>query len=108
MLSDRDPSHTVNAIGDNAVEISAANDLSVRLEFDPATGLPSRQTYAGAGVTGAPAEITETFSDWRETAGLKMPHKVIQQENGAKTVEVTLTEFKINSGLSEAELSKRP
>ena len=108
LLSDRDPALTVNAIGDNAVEISATNGPSVRLEFDPATGLPSRQSYSGPGVTGALAEITEIFSEWRETAGIKLPHKVVQQENGVKTLEATVSEYQLNSGLSEAELSKRP
>jgi predicted Zn-dependent peptidase len=108
LLSDRDPARTVNAIGDNAVEISTAGGLGVRLEFDPATGLPARQTYNGPGVTGAPAEITEIFSDWRETAGIQLAHKVVQQENGVKTLEATVSEYKLNSGLTEAELSKRP
>ena len=46
--------------------------------------------------------------EWRETAGIKLAHKVVQQENGVKTLEATVSEYKINSGLSEAELSKRP
>jgi predicted Zn-dependent peptidase len=108
LLSDRNPAVSVNAIGDNAVEISAANGPSVRLEFDPATGLPLRQTYSGPGITGGLAEIVESFSDWREIAGVKLAHKVVQQENGVKTLEATVSEYKLNTGLSEAELSKRP
>jgi hypothetical protein len=37
-----------------------------------------------------------------------MPYKAVQQENGMKTLEVTVSEYKINSGLAAAELSKRP
>jgi len=113
MLSDRDASRTVNAIGENAVEISAANGLSVKIEFDPATGLPAREVYIEPGQNGAPAETTDIFSDWREiagntTAGLRLPFKVIQLENGMKMLEVTVSEYKINSGLNVEELSKRP
>jgi outer membrane lipoprotein-sorting protein len=109
MLSDRDPSRVVNAIGENTVEISTATGgLSVRMEFDPATGLPARETYTDIGSGGAPAETTDIFSEWRDVAGMKLPFKAIQLENGMKMLEVTVSEYKINSGLSAAELSKRP
>ena len=86
----------------------AAVGLKVKIEFDPATGLPARETYTEAGVTGAPAETTEIYSDWREVGGVKLPHKAIQLENGMKMLEATVSEYKINSGLNAAELSKRP
>ncbi|MCU1338685.1 MAG: peptidase domain protein [Bryobacterales bacterium] len=108
MLSDRDPSRTVNAVGENAIEISTANGLSVRIEFDPATGLPAREIYTEPGQNGAPAQTTDIFSDWRDVAGVKLPFKTIQQENGTKMLEMTVSEYKINSGLAAAELSKRP
>jgi zinc protease len=109
LLSDRDPARIVNAVGENAVEVAAANGgLKVKIEFDPATGLPTRETYTEAGVTGAPAETTEIYSDWREVGGVKLPHKAIQLENGMKMLEATVSEYKINSGLNAAELSKRP
>ncbi|MBZ5673867.1 MAG: insulinase family protein [Acidobacteriia bacterium] len=109
MLSDRDPSRMVNAIGENAIEVSiTSGGLSVRMEFDPATGLPARETYTDIGSGGAPAETTEIYSDWREVGGIKLPHKAIQLENGMKMLEVTVSEYKINSGLTAAELSKRP
>ncbi len=107
LLSDRDASRTVNAIGENTIEI-AGGGLSVRIDLDPATGLPARQMYTDIGSGGAPAQTTDIFSDWREVAGIKLPFKAIQQENGMKTLEVTVSEFKINSGLTTAELSKRP
>jgi predicted Zn-dependent peptidase len=109
MLSDRDASRVVNAVGENSIEISAAGGgLRVRIEFDPATGLPTRETYTEPGATGAPAETTDIFSDWRDIAGIKMPYKAVQQENGMKTLEVIVSEYKINGGLAAAELSKRP
>jgi zinc protease len=109
MLSDRNSSCTVNAIGDNAVEIATASgSLRVRVDFDPTTGLPAREVYTEPGQNGAPAETTDIFSDWREVAGIKLPYKAIQLENGMKMLEVAVSEYKINSGLTAAELSKRP
>jgi zinc protease len=109
MLSDRNSSCTVNAIGDNAVEIATASgSLRVRVDFDPTTGLPAREVYTEPGQNGAPAETTDIFSDWREVAGIKLPYKAIQLENGMKMLEVAISEYKINSGLTAAELSKRP
>ena len=108
MLSDRDPSRTVNATGENTVEVSGAGGLSVRIEFDPATGLPAREIYMEPGQNGAPAETTDIFSDWRDAGGLKLPFKAIQMENGMKMLEATVSEYKINSGLSTAGLSKQP
>ncbi|MGH9593376.1 MAG: M16 family metallopeptidase, partial [Bryobacteraceae bacterium] len=108
MLSDRDSTRTVNAVADNAVEISTAEGLSVRVEFDPATGLPARQMYIEPGSTGGPAETTDLFSDWRDAGGIKMPFKIVQRENGAKMLEATVNEYKFNSALSAVELSKKP
>jgi hypothetical protein len=108
MLSDRDATRTVNAVGYNTVVISTADGLSVKVEFDPATGLPSKQVYVEPGSTGAPAETIDTFSDWRDVGGIKMPFKAVQQENGMKLLEMTASEYKFNSGLTPAELSKKP
>jgi zinc protease len=109
MLSDRDPSRVVNAVAENTVEVAAASGgLKVTVEFDPGTGLPTRETFTEPGQNGAPAETTDVFSDWREVDGIKLPFKAIQLENGMKMLEVTVSEYKINSGLSATELSKRP
>ena len=107
MLSDRDASRRVKAVGDNAVEISTADGQIVLVEFDPATGLPARQLYAEPGPKGA-RERAETFSDWRDVDGIKMPWKAVQQENGAKLLEVTVSEYRINSGITPQELGKKP
>jgi hypothetical protein len=40
--------------------------------------------------------------------GIKLPFRAIQQENGMKMLEMSVSEYKMNSGLAEAELSKRP
>jgi zinc protease len=109
MLSDRDSSRTVNAVGENSVEIAVTSgSLRVTIEFDPATGLPAREIYTEPGSNGGPAETVDIFSDWRDVSGIKMPFKTIQQENGVKMLEATVADQKFNTGLIAAEVSKRP
>jgi hypothetical protein len=108
LLSDRDASRSVKAIGDNAVEISTTDGLSVRLEFDPATGLLARQIYTEMSANGSPSERVEELSDWRDVGGVKMYFKGALRENGAKMLELIVSEWKINSGLTAEQLSRKP
>lgn len=108
LLPDHDASRTVNAAGDNAVEISTTDGWRVRLEFDATTGLPARQMYSESGPQGSVRERMETLSDWRAVDGIKMPYKAVQQENGAKMLEVTVTGYRINSGMTAAQLRSKP
>src|SRR5262249_932363 len=93
ILSDRDSTRQVNAVGDNAVELSGPSEL-VRLEFD-STGPPARRIFREAG---SPGDTTEILSDWRDVSGIKMPFRIVVQENGMKTQEVTVSEYKFNTG----------
>jgi hypothetical protein len=111
MLASRDPARKVNAVGENTVEITAiagvGNGQSVKVEFDPATGLPLKETYAAAGMAGA--TVVETMSDWRDAGGgVKLPFKTVLEQNGQKVAEGTASEFKFNVGLTPEELGKRP
>jgi hypothetical protein len=107
MLSTRDASRKVNAVGENTVEIANADGQSVKVEFDPATGLPLKETYAAAGMAGA--TVVETMSDWRDAGGgVKVPFKTVLEQNGQKVAEGTASEFKFNVGLTPEELGKRP
>jgi hypothetical protein len=106
MLSDRDASRTVAATDPNTVEISTAGE-SVQVEFDPATGLPKRQMYK-EGMGAQSADVKETYLDWRDVDGIKLPFKVQIEQNGKKAGEATVSEIKLNTGLSADELSKKP
>jgi zinc protease len=107
MLSTRDASRTVNAVADNAVEISGGG-LSVKVEFDPATGLPARQTYQESGPGGAPSEVVETLSDWRDASGVKMPFKIVLEQGGKKAGEAVVSGYQFNTGLKAEDLAKKP
>ena len=107
VLADRDPSVRVDAAGDQLVEISGAGGQSVKIAFDPSTGLPARETYQAAGPGGV-ASLEEIFEDWRDVDGVKVPFKVTIDQNGKKFGEAVIQEFKINTGLKPEELSQKP
>ena len=107
ILSDRNSSRSVKAVGTNAVEVSSAEGETVRIEFDPATGLPLRQIYQIAGAGGRRVTRTEPFSDWRDVDGLRFPFRAVQLEDGSKMLELVVSEYRVNTGLTAADLSKR-
>jgi zinc protease len=108
VLSDGDATRTVSASGPKSAEISTADGDSVRVEFDDATGLPARVVYKEAGMGGGPSEVKETVSDWRDVDGIKLPFKVLMEQNEQKVGEVAISEIKINTGIKPEELSKKP
>ena len=106
LLADRDPSLTVNATGPNVVEIASADGLSLKLEFDAATGLPTRGSYREAG---APDETQQTFDDWRDAGGgVKLPYKSSFTQGGKKVADATVEEYKLNSGIKVEEITEKP
>jgi outer membrane lipoprotein-sorting protein len=106
-MSDRDPGRTINAVGESALEVSDKQGESARVQLDPATGLPQTLSYSGTGPAG-PVKVEETYSDWRDVNGVKAPFKVSIQQDSKKFAEVAIDDFKINSGLTSEQLSKKP
>jgi hypothetical protein len=108
LLSSRTEGRTVNAIDTDTVEISDRDGNIARLTLDPATHLPARLSYDAVSVAGAPPTVQETYSDFRETDGVKIPFKVTMTTGGKPYGELTVSEFRINTGLKPEELRKRP
>jgi zinc protease len=107
-LSDRDSNRTVALVGNAVIEIADKSGDSVRLQVDEKTGLPSKVLYQGAAMGGPPQEIEEAYADWREVAGVRLPFQWTIVQGGKKFGEVKVDEYKINSGLTDEELSKKP
>jgi zinc protease len=103
LLSDRNTDRTINAVGENRVEIADNAGHSVTVEIDPASALPVKQTYQ---VSGNP--VQEAFSDWREVDGIKLPFRIIIEQGGQKFADVTVRSWKLNTGLKAEDLSKKP
>lgn len=106
-LSDRNPERTVNAVGPLAVEISDKQGNWIRLNLDETSGLPRSATYRAADMSG-PAEAEAVYEDWKEVAGLKLPHKIKIAQRGKPAAEITVTEYRLNTGLTTETLSARP
>jgi len=103
ILADRDSSNKVNAISGDTVEISSADGRMVRLQFDPSSGLPVKESYQEG-----PSSVEESFSDWRDVNGIKLPFKKSIAQGGKHFADVLIQEYQLNSGIKPEELSQKP
>jgi hypothetical protein len=103
VMSDRDAERTVNYLGEGKLDISAKDGESVQLEVDEKTGVPSKIIYQGG--QGA---VEQVYSDWREVGGIRLPFAWTVIQGGKKFASVTVAEYKVNSGLTKEEISKKP
>ena len=107
MLADRDPALKVNGVKPNAIEITGGDGMVVRLEFDESSGLPLKESYVET-AGGQNASTEESFSDYREAGGVKVPFKIVISQNKQEQASVTVQDYKFNSGLKAEDLSKKP
>jgi zinc protease len=103
VMSDRDADRTVNYVGEGTIEISAKDGESVKLVVDGKTGLPAKIVYQGGQDT-----VEQIYSDWREVSGIRLPFAWTVMQSGKKFASVTVAEYKVNSGLTKEEISKKP
>ncbi len=108
LLSNRTEGRTVNAIDTSTVEIGDKDGNVARLTLDPTTHLPARLSYEAVSVTGAAPNVQETYSDFREVGGIKIPFKISMTAGGTPYGDVTVADFRINTGLKLEDLQKRP
>lgn len=114
LLSDRVPGRTVNFVEQSAfngsaaavIEISGENGSSVRLWIDEQSGDILKQSYQSSAITGAPSQVEQIFSDYREVDGLRAPFKVTVLANGEEFAQVEVGEIHYNTGLDKAALMK--
>jgi zinc protease len=108
LISDRIPGRTVNATGDDTVEISDDAGHQTQVSFDPTTGLLKTMRYQSVNMVGPPLTVEQTFSDFRETGGIRAPYRVAIRQGGAPLGEATVSDWKLNVGLKPEDLEKRP
>jgi len=114
LLSDRDPGRAITLArkekiaGREAevIEISAKEGGQVLLFVDAATGEVFKKQYQGDSLAGPSAQVEETYEDFREVGGVRVPFKVLVFQNGQKFIETDLTEWRYNTGLKPDELAK--
>jgi hypothetical protein len=107
LLSDRAPNRKVNALDDRTVEISDNTGQIAKVVFDPATGLLQSTIYDAPTANG-PVPVIDTYSDYRDVGGLKLPYKVAITLSGKKFQDVTVKSMQLNTGLKIQDLEKRP
>jgi len=108
LLSDRDPDRTVNSPADGVLEISDREGRSVKLFVDAQTGLPAKETYREAGPMGPPASMEEVFDAFEDVGGIQAPKSITVNRDGARYATLSITEYKVNSGIKPEDISKKP
>jgi outer membrane lipoprotein-sorting protein len=108
LLSDRMPERTVSSPEDNIIEISDAAGDSVKITIDAKTGLPAKEIYRSTEPMGGPVAMEEIFEDFTQAGSLKVPKKITVNQNGKKFADLTIEEYKINTGIKPQELGKQP
>jgi hypothetical protein len=108
LLSDRIPGRKITAYEDNSIQISDEGGNSLRADFDLKTHLLHKLVYTNITPTGQPQAMLETYSDFRDVNGIKIPFKVSAEIGGRKYAEGIIRDVKLNTGLKAEELRKRP
>jgi len=108
LLSDRMADRTVSSSEPGTIDISDQAGNSVRLIIDGKTGLPAKEVYASQQPTGQPGSMEEVFDEFEQAGGIKVPKKITVNQAGKTFAEMTITEYKINSGIKNEDISKKP
>jgi zinc protease len=101
-----DPNRTIQDEANGAIRISDKSGNSLLLTIDPATGLPLSENYSEAGSNGQ--DVMETYADWQETNGIKLPRKITITQNGKHFGDIKVTSVMMDQGITPEQLSKKP
>jgi hypothetical protein len=94
LLSDDDPQRTVALAGPSSLLIADKQGDRVLLKVDPATRLP--QAIAWTNSDGA--ELEETYSNWRQGAGVLWWTHMMRSRNHQEFLRADVTNFHANQG----------
>ena len=56
---------------------------------------------------GSGNEVEAVYSNYKEAAGIKLPHSIKVSQGGKPAADITVTEYKLNSGLKPEELGQK-
>ena len=88
------------------LEIAGEGIGTVRLYVD-STGLVARQAFSRPGPDGKPIQAEESFSDYREVDGIKVPFTAELSHNGRPVLTRTLTDVTFNAPV-DPKLFEKP
>lgn len=106
LKSNQTAGRDVNLAAPGVVEISESG-ISVRITVDQTTGLPAKLSMDVVGPQG-PALTEYVLSDFKEVAGVKMPHKIEVSQGGVKASDIAISAITVNDGLKLEDLGKKP
>ncbi len=98
--------HEIKDEASGTISISDKAGNSLLISIDPATGLPASESYSEAGTPGQ--DVVETYADWQESNGVKLPRKITITQNGKHYADIKVTSVAINQGLTAEQLAKKP
>lgn len=91
------------ASGAGAIQVKSETGQLVTLNIDQASG-----AILSLSATDADGKVTENFSDWRDTGGIKAPFKTEVLHDGKTSETSSASDIKINNNLKAEDLNKRP
>jgi hypothetical protein len=65
-----------------------------------------KQSYQSSAITGAPSQVEQIFTDYRDVDGLRAPFKVTVLADGEEFAQVEVSEIRYNTGLDKDALLK--
>ncbi len=101
LLSDDDPQRTVVLAGPSTLLIADNHGDRVFLKIDPSTGLP--QAIAWTNSDGA--ELQETYSNWRQAAGILWWTHMTRSRNHQEFLRADVTNFHANQGWTPQQIA---
>lgn len=102
--SNQTTGRTVNYAGEGKLDITEGAN-TVQLVVDEASGMPIKLLADATGPQG-PVKIEMQYGDFKEVGGVKFPHRVTVLQGGQKFSENTISEMKVNTGVTLEALQK--
>jgi hypothetical protein len=102
------PEKSLEGLATDGVIVSADGHKDVRLYFHRKTHLLVAVERPGFDALGKPVEHLESYSDYRESNGLKYPTKTLVKQNGKRYLESDNTEFRALQKVDAKEFQLTP
>jgi hypothetical protein len=101
LLSDDDPQRTVALAGPSTLLIADNHGDRLVLKVDPSTHLPQAITWTNFDG----AELQETYSNWRQSAGVLWWCHMTRSRNHQEFLRADVTNFHVNQGWTPQQIA---
>lgn len=116
VLRNEDPGVHLEVVGSDTIgtrdfvvlRVFLDEDRDVKLWQDVSTGLPSKLEYRRVGLRGLGETVVDTFEEYREVGGLRMPSLIRTSANGEPYMQAAVVEIAYNTGLTAEALARVP